>query len=468
VSGRLALSDSVSGFRIHVMKAFLQGVAALLVMVALALGAWWLGRGPGDDDAFPPPAAISPDAGVSFEPAGGHWPRWRGPDGNGVAGDAGFPAGWDGRLRVAWKTALRGSGHSSPVVWGSRLFVTSAVASGTAAPRRTLVQCLDRATGRILWETPVATLGLPEKPPSADNGWATPTPACNGRRVVVLFATGTMACLGLNGAVAWTVDLGPIDHRFGLAASPAVDDARAYCAVDQGAESAHPSFLIAVDLATGKTEWRTRIEASAWRGYSSPVSVRRGGRTEVLIWAGQRLSAFDAGTGAPFWNVTTHEEVEPIATPVAAGVAVIVAESDRASAWSLRGEGVPAPLWSLDADRGARFARVAGSVVYQGRFYGVSKAGEAVCHDAATGQRLWSGKLGGAFHGAPVAVAGRVVFLSRAGTAFVVKAGDVFALESTLRLEAPTESSPAVAEGRLYVRTRGTDGGTAVTCLSAE
>jgi outer membrane protein assembly factor BamB len=448
--------------------------ARLLVLTSFALAAvaaclWLLRAGPApepDDDAFPPPAA-APDDGAPADPSGGLWPGWRGPGGTGVAREAPDADVPFESARVIWKAGAVGAGNSSPVVWGDRVVLTAADGSPDSL-RRALVMAFDRASGRPAWRTAVPAPRRPAKPPSGNNGWATPTPACNGRRLVAVFATGTVACLGLNGALAWTHDLGPIDHLWGLAASPAIDDRRAYVAVDQGKESSAPSFVIAIDLASGAPAWRTEIAPSGGRGYSTPVLLRDGDASALVLWAGDRLSAFDAQTGRPLWQAPTFAELEPVATPLPAGDLLVLAQSDRAAAWRIRRAGriaAPETAWTLFTEAGARFARIAASVAYRGRLYGVSEEGTAWRYDAATGAPRGSVRLGGTFFAAPVAAGGRVIFTGRDGTLHVLKAGDRLERAGTLAPGGRTDASPAVAEGRLYVRTRREDGGTVLWCL---
>ncbi len=428
----------------------------ILAIAATAILAWMFRPGP----------PLDPDAGVVFDPQGGHWPGWRGPGGTGAARenpDADIP--WES-ARVAWKADLAGWGNGTPVVWGDRVFIASAT-GGPGSLRRTTVTAFDRSAGRSVWTTVVPVLRRPARKPSAHNGWATPTPACNGRRLAVLFGTGTLACLGLNGAVAWALDLGPIDHLWGLAASPAIDDRRVYCAVDQGEESSAPSFVLAVDLATGAPAWRTEIPPSEGRGYSSPLLRRGAHAPAIVLWAGNHLATLDAETGRLLRRIPTFTEIEPIATPLPAGDLLVLHQSDRAMAWRAGPDGL-VPAWTLGADGGARFARIAASVARDDRLYGVSEEGAAACYDVRTGKPLWTGKLGGTFFAAPVATGGRVIFTSRSGAMHVLKAGGRFERAGTLRPGGRTDAAPAVAGRRLYVRTRRGSGGTTLWCLSAE
>src|SRR5438552_7661075 len=202
------------------------------------------------------------------------WNQFHGPNQNGVLEVDAIPTSWSTRSHVAWKAEVEGAGNSSPVIWENKLFITSATTAGGRADE-TFVAALDRVTGKQLWRAKVPILSLPAKVPSPENGWATPTPACDSQRVVAVFATGTLACLDHQGQLLWTHDLGPLAHLWGLAASPVLDARCVYYAVDQGSLCPHPSYLIALERASGRTVWRTKLAPSIGRGYSTPLLVKR-------------------------------------------------------------------------------------------------------------------------------------------------------------------------------------------------
>src|SRR5258708_3747862 len=166
-----------------------------------------------------------------------------------------IPTVWSPTKNVRWKFESPGGGNSSPVTWGTRLFFTSAASAGGNA-KETFVTALDTATGKELWRTVMPILDLPARTPSPENGWASPTPACNDRFVVVAFATGTIACLDHEGKLLWSHNLGPLEHLWGLAASPIVNNKHAFYLVDQGSLCPRPSYLVALDLVGGAMGWR--------------------------------------------------------------------------------------------------------------------------------------------------------------------------------------------------------------------
>jgi outer membrane protein assembly factor BamB len=400
-------------------------------------------------------------------PGAEFWAQFRGPNQNGSLEVDSIPDTWSTDSHIAWECEIEGGGNSSPVIWGNKLFLTSAKLDGGTVSE-TLVIALERASGKQIWRTRVPVLSLPGRPPSQENGWATPTPACDHQRVVVVFATGTMACLSHEGNLLWTHDLGPLEHLWGLAASPVLDGSRVYYAVDQGSLCRHPSYLTAIDLVSGKAIWRTNLIASIGRGYSTPMLISRGTRSELVLWAQSKLTAYDPATGQKLWEVKTFEEKEPIATPVLAEGRLYLGQSNQLLAFAIptnNEEKTIKPLWTLNQTSGAEVARIAGCVVYRDRVYGVSNEGVASCYDGKTGRKIWSGDLNDQFYAAPVAAAGRVIFASRSGRFHLLRAGDAFDPIQTVTMAQRCDVSPAIAEGRLYLRTKLGSNRTTVWCV---
>jgi outer membrane protein assembly factor BamB len=277
-----------------------------------------------------------------------------------------------------------------------------------------------------------------------------------------------MACLGHDGKLLWTHDLGPLEHLWGLAASPVLDGSRVYYAVDQGSLCRHPSYLTAINLVSGKTIWRTNISVSIGRGYSTPLLVSRGTRSELVLWAQSKLTAYDPATGQKLWEVKTFEEKEPIATPVLADDTLYLGQSNHLLAFRIptnSQEATITPLWNLNQRSGAEVARIAGCIVYRDRLYGVSNEGVASCYDAKTGRKIWSGGLNDKFYAAPVAAAGQVIFASRSGKFHLLRAGDTFDPIQTVTMAQPCDVSPAIAEGHLYLRTKLGSNRTTIWCV---
>jgi outer membrane protein assembly factor BamB len=395
------------------------------------------------------------------------WTQFRGPNQNGSLDVNSIPESWSPSSHIAWKREIEGEGNSAPIIWGDKLFVTGAKTDHSSVDE-TFVIALERASGKQLWRTPIPILRLPAKQPSPENGWATPTPACDSKRIVVVFATGTMACVDHEGNLLWTRDLGPLEHLWGLAASPIIDASRVYYAVDQGSLCRHPSYLAAIDLVSGKTVWQTNIFTSFARGYSTPLLVPRLTRSELVLWAQSKLTAYDRANGRQLWEVKTFEEREPIATPALADDALFLGQSNHLLALTIlenNEEPPQTPLWSLNQSSGAEVARISGCIVYRGRIYGVSNEGVACCYDVKTGRKLWSGGLDDQFYAAPVAAAGKVVFASRKGRFHLLKAGDTFERIQTIMMAEPCDVSPAIAEGHLYLRTKIGSNRTTIWCV---
>jgi outer membrane protein assembly factor BamB len=400
-------------------------------------------------------------------PAREYWTQFRGPNQNGSLEVDSIPLTWSTSSHIAWKSEIEGGGNSSPVVWGDKLFLTGATLE-RGSVHQTFVIALDRASGKQLWRTQVPMLSLPGKSPSQQNGWASPTPACDSNYVVAVFATGTIACLGHDGTLRWSQDLGPLQHLWGLAASPVLDTSRVYYPVDQGSLCGQPSYLTAIDLRSGKTAWRTNMVASVSRGYSTPLLLPGRAPSVLVLWARSRLAGYDSATGRQLWGLDTFEEKEPIATPAWADDTIYLGQSSRFFAYGMprnHNSSAPAPRWILEPSSGPPVARIAGCVVYRDRIYGVSNEGVAWCHDAETGRKIWSSALDDEFYAAPVATAGCVIFASRSGRFHVLRAGDRFELIGVNTLGERCDVSPVIAPGHLYLRTKLGSNRTTIWCV---
>jgi hypothetical protein len=207
---------------------------------------------------------------ASAAPIPEHWTQFRGPHQNGSLDVDSIPLVWSTDSNILWKAEVEGGGNSSPVIWGDKLFLTSATIEGGGV-KETAVMALERRSGKRLWRTSIPIMSLPGKTPSSENGWATPTPACDSTNLVVVFATGTIACLDHDGRLRWNQDLGPLQHLWGLAASPVLDASHVYYSVDQGSLCGQPSHLTAIDVRSGQTACRTNLTPSVGRGYSTPL-----------------------------------------------------------------------------------------------------------------------------------------------------------------------------------------------------
>jgi outer membrane protein assembly factor BamB len=384
--------------------------------------------------------------GTAALPGAENWPRWRGPDGNAVSAGAPLPLHWDARENVVWKTGLPGEGSSSPVVWGDRVFLTAAQQHG----ERRIVLCLDRAGGQVLWRREVEDRD-PERTSSL-TGHAAPTPATDGRRVVAFFGNAGVVCYDRDGRPLWRRRLGEFDTELGLASSPVLDRGRVILVCDHDGDrfTSFDSFLVALDLETGKDVWRTE-RRGLQRSWSTPVLVPgAGGKPELVVSAQDELRGYDPESGRQLWRLPGLTGwVTP--SPVFGHGLIFAVSGKDGPTLAVRpgGTGEVRPAWRHA--RGGPY--VCSPVLYGEHLYVNSEQGFLSCYAARTGERLYRERLGGKFTASPVAGDGKVYFTNEAGTTFVVAAGPRFALLARNVLGEECLASPAVAGGRLFLRT---------------
>jgi outer membrane protein assembly factor BamB len=372
------------------------------------------------------------------------WPRWRGPSGMGTSSERGLPLRWSAAENVAWKTELPGAGNSSPVIWGERIFLTTAFDQGK---RRSLVS-LRRAGGEILF-----VKDAPAAPPEGEvrdkNGYASATPATDGERVVCFFGNGGLAAFDLEGNLLWHHPLGPFEAMHGTGSSPVLCGDLAVLFQEQ---SRKPSIGIAVDKRTGEKRWS--FERKPALGWSTPLPLRIGGR-DLLVWgASNRLVAYDAASGAEVWQCA-GPTLEVIPT-VVAGHGLLFSASGRVGpTLAIRPAGagdVSATAIAWRAPRGA--PHVPSPVLWEDLLFEVSDLGIVTCLRAKTGEVLYQKRIGGAFSASPVAADGRIYLTSEEGDTSVLRAGPEFEVLAVNHLGETTLASPAVLGGRIYIRTQ--------------
>jgi outer membrane protein assembly factor BamB len=395
------------------------------------------------------------------------WPQFRGRNATGIANDTDIPIEFHEGDGILWKAPLPGAGNSSPIVSKGKLFIQSASADGR---NRTLL-CLDAATGKTVWThdwpgSKVRTHNL--------NSLASSTPAADGSGVYALVwdgATVILTALDYEGAPRWQRDLGPFRSEHGFGASPVVFDGRVYVNFDQDCVNArtgeeipgaeHGTALMAFDAATGKPLWRA--ERRGYRAcYSAPIvreSVDAG--NEILAVNMMRVTAYNPVTGAVNWTwiwpwSDDEEKLRTVATPVVWNDVIYVqggnggGNSDIIALRTPSKDRKPVVVW--EKKRGA-FSYVPCMLVHNGRLFTVhDKTGTAGCYDAATGDAIWTHRLSGEFRSSPVLVDGHVYLASDRGDVYVFAATDQFQLLARDSLGEGVAASPAVADGRLYIR----------------
>jgi outer membrane protein assembly factor BamB len=376
-----------------------------------------------------------------------YWPRWRGPSGQGLASGADYPDTWSATQNVLWKAPVPGNGNSSPIVWGDRIFVSTANDGG----RRLSLLAYRRSDGRLLWEA-AAPMGRANSGGHYKNGHASATPATDGERVYVSFGARGLFAFDFNGKLVWQRDLGPMDAYHGTAGSPLLLRDRIILYQDQYSDS----FIAAFDTRTGRELWRTRRSANV--GWGTPIAIRVAGREEVIVNSQQWVHSYDPASGKELWRCggTTYEVIP---TPVV-GYGLVFCSSGRAGptlAIKPGGSGdVTRTHLAWESPRGSPF--VPSPILYGEQLYMVNDMASIVTSLAAqSGKVLWQGRLGVAqregFSASPVAVDGKIFFTNDDGETFVLRAGAKFEILHVNRIGETTLASPALVDGRWYIRT---------------
>ena len=384
---------------------------------------------------------------VEPEGEGNHyWPRWRGPSGQGLVGEAGYPDTWSDTENVLWKVEVPGRGNSSPIVWGDRIFLTAARERG----KRVSILSFRRSDGGLLWES-FAPEGRPEHT-HQKNTHASATLATDGELVYASFGSRGLMAVNFGGNLVWHRDVGDIDNYHGSAGSPVLYKDRLFIYQDRNTDA----FVSAHDKRTGAEMWRTDRVARV--GWGTPIVIHAGDHDELIVSSQRRVSAYDPDTGAELWSCGGNL-VEVVPTPVV-GHGLVFCLSGRAGpTLAIRPGGsgdVTETHLAWKSSRGSSF--VPSPLVYGDLLYMVNDMVSVVtCYEAATGELVWQGRLGRArregFSASPIGVDGKVFFMNDAGETFVLKAGREFDLLHVNRFDARTLASPALVDGRWYFRT---------------
>jgi len=391
-------------------------------------------------------AAAAMLAGVG---AAAEWPRFRGPEGAGVAEGADPPVKWTA-ADYLWKTALPGRGHSSPVLWGERLFVTSA--EGNPPVRHVL--CLSVRDGSVLWSRryPVTPFHL-----HGDNSYAAASPAVDGQRVYVLMAAADrspLVALDHDGREIWTVDAGPYRSQHGPGSSPVVWGELVIVAHEHDEAD---SFVMAVDRQTGRLRWKLPRRSMKHSASTPAIYQPADGPAQVVLASrAHGIYGVDAASGKLLWEVSDLMPQRTVSSPVVAGDLVVATcgEGGVGRAMAVvrppqRDGQKPEVVWKTTTD----VPYVPTPVGKDGRLYLWRDNGMVLCVEAASGRRIWEGRVNAPFYGSPVWAAGRLYCISRRGEVFVVSAGDRFEVLAQNDLGEPSFATPAVAGTRLYLRT---------------
>lgn len=382
------------------------------------------------------------------------WPQWRGPSGQGEVVGSGYVDRWGPEENVRWKVPVPGSGNSSPIVWGDRIFLTTAEAAGA----KRSVLAFDRATGERLWTT--ATPNANPERAYPKNGHASSTPTADGERVYAYFGNHGLLALDMDGEIVWHKSFGELNAFHGTASSPLLLGERLIIVQEQ---QRSPSFIAAFDRTTGEELWRTERETQV--GWSSPAAVSvttddGEERDEIVVNSQHHVIAYAPEDGRELWRASgTTFEVIP--SPVV-GHDLLFSTSGRAGpTLAIRpgGNGDVTDsriVWT--AAKGSPFV-VAPMLVGDYLYMVNDMASVITVYEAKAGEVVWQERLGErmreGFSAAPVATGGKVFFTNDNGETFVIKEGPDFELLHVNRIGERTIASPALVGGVWYIRTDG-------------
>jgi len=387
--------------------------------------------------------------GLSALAGGENWTRFRGPNGTGASEAEGIPVTWT-EADYNWKIELPGGGNSSPVVWGERVFITS----GDPKTGDQVVLCLNAEAGRTIWEK-----RLPSSPHHlhSRNSYASSTPAVDAERLYVAWASPDkyrLAALDHGGNLVWEIELGPFDSQHGFGTSPIVVGEM----VIIGSEQKGPnSFLLAVDRRTGETKWKTPREYRR-TAYSTPcVREKEDGETELIFNSGANgITGVDPQTGEVNWQIKVFDK-RSVSSPICVGgLAFGSCGSGGGGNYVVAvrpgGEGKE-PEVAYKIAKSAPY--VPTPVAYGDLVFLWYDKGVASCIEAGTGEIHWQERVSGNYSGSPVRVEDRIYCISDEGECVVLAADKEFKLLARNDLGERSRATPAVAGGRMYLRTYG-------------
>lgn len=379
------------------------------------------------------------------------WTRFRGPNGSGISNATTIPVQWTDK-DYNWKITLPGIGHGSPVVWKDRLFLLAEEGNG----KTRIVLCVNTGSGKILWQQKFAA-GKHRK--HRKNSYASSTPAVDDRQVYVAWATPqklTLMALDHDGNVKWEKDLGPLKGGHGFAASPIVYKDLVILSNDQNGKSS----LIAVDKATGKVRWNVPRRSERLT-YSTPCVYERKGRPAELIFTNWRhgITGVDPATGKTNWEISVFDQSSKeraIGSPIVSGELIVgtcgFVKNPKHAVVVRPGDGAQ-PKTVKEIFRVERnVPHIPSPLVYKNRLYLWADNGVVACYDMA-GKLIWQKRVGGNYFSSPVCVNGRLYGISGRGTVTVLATGDTYKLLGRTDLGEPCQSTPAIANGAMFIRT---------------
>jgi len=385
-----------------------------------------------------------------------NWPQWRGPSLNGVSNEKNLPVKWTTEENIAWKTAMPGWSGSTPIIWRDRIFLN--VADGDNLS----LWCLDKTTGEILWKKPLGTGNVKRQ----KQNMSSPSPVTDGRSVYVMTGTGVLKGFDFTGKELWSRDIqkeyGQFGLNWGYASSPLLFEDSLYVQVLHGMKTDDPSYVMRIDKKSGKTLWKVDRPTNAVRespdSYTTPGLLRYGKTTEIVITGGDCVTGHDPATGKELWRANgLNPDHNPFYRIVASPIIfdeIIYAPTRVKPLLALKAGGRgdvtnSHVLWSTPNGPDVPTPVTDGKY-----FYVVKDNGVMWCLDAKTGAEVYANQRikPGIYSSSPVLADGKIYVTNEDGLTTVVAAGPKFAVVAENPLNDYVLSSPAISEGRIYIR----------------
>jgi len=383
---------------------------------------------------------------MAFNACADNWPMWRGPRGDGTSLERDIPTHWSGTENIAWRTALPGEGHASPIVLGDKIFI---VAAEQESDERSLL-CLERANGAILWKTTVVK--APPERIHPLNSHASSTPATDGERIFTAFLDGdqvVVAAHDLNGKAPWLKRPGRFSSMHGFCSTPIVYRDRIIVNCDHDGDG----YIVALARPDGRELWRID-RPNKTRSYCAPLICDAAGRKQMVLSGSKCVTSYDPDNGKLHWIIDgpTEQFVASLVYNNRANLLFLTAGYPQHHILAIRPDGsgnVTRTHVAWRTTKGAAY--VPSPISLDDYFLVTSDSGVAHCFDAKTGNILWQERMGEQ-HASLVAAGGLVYFLNDTGVTHVVRPGPKYELVSRNEINERCFASPAISEGQIFLR----------------
>ncbi len=388
-----------------------------------------------------------------------NWPTWRGPRHDGTSAESNVPLQWNQNDNVAWKLAMPEVSGSTPVIWGDKIFLSSADSG------KIMLWCVDRASGKLAWKQELA----PADGKVRKGNMSSPSPVTDGKTIWAMSGTGHVRAFDFAGKELWRRDMWKDYGQFGLnhgyGSSPLLLNDGLVVQVLHGMKTDDPSYVIKFDLKTGKTLWRierpTDATVESPDSYTTPVLISANGKQQIVVTGGDYVTGHDPATGKELWrggglNPRNNPMNRIVASPVVLkDIVYVPTRVNPLQAYRAGGSGDVTKSHLVWANPNGPDVP---TPVTDGKYlYMINDKGIVWCFDALTGKEVYSGQRikPAIYSSSPVLANGRIYITNEEGLTTVIKTGATFEVLAENPLEDYTLSSPAISGGQIYIRTKG-------------